>query len=116
MPKVNLRGCRDTILEVAGDALSESDAQDFIDALDHKIRNIDAANLGNVDERIAQEGQNLVDSLQRVTQLNKRNALMSIKAVQQVTKFAKTYEKPFRGIMAFLEDSRKYGEAAGRGI
>lgn len=116
MPKVNLKGCRDTLIEVAGDALSKAEADSFVEALDRRIHNIDQDNLGNLDERVRSVGNELVSDLTKVAILNKRNALMAMSADQKLTKSVSTYETPTRGYLAFLDNSQRYAQAAGRGI
>lgn len=117
MPKVNLKGCIDSILEVAKESLSEDEAKSFVSALERKISNIDQSNIANLEERVRQAGVQLTEDMNKVALINKRNALYAYQAKKNLTKYAKTWANPFEGMLAFLEDSRKGAmESAGRGI
>lgn len=117
MPKVNLKGCKDAIMEIAGEALSENEASEFINALERKIENIDQTNIANLEGRIKQAGVELTEDLKKVALINKRNALYAFNAQKNLSKYAKTWSNPFEGILAFLEDSRRGDmESASRGV
>jgi hypothetical protein len=116
MPKANLKDCKTAITDIAKDLLSDKEATSFIEALDQKIRNINEGSLVSVEEKIQQAGQQLAEEVKTVALINKRNALQALKASRKLKKSASSYESPSRGILAYLEDSARYAEAAGRGI
>jgi len=112
--KANLKECKVSILENADDSMSEGEAQEFVDAIEQKARN--KSGLDSIEEKISQAGEELATDIDEIKLINKRNALFTIQSVRNLTKWAKSYASPFEGILAFLEDSRKFSEAAGRGI
>ena len=114
--KVNFKDCVAAIKEVAGDDMSESEAKSFVEAVVSRIENADAEKLKNLESKIQQVGAELTGEMSKVEALNKRNALMSVQAVRNLYKYAKTYASPFEGILAYLEDSKRSIQGAGRGI
>lgn len=103
-------------MELVGDTLSEHEAEGFINALDQRIRNIDDANLGNLDEQIRTQGRQLAQDLQKVAIINKRNALLAIKADQSLDKYVRSSSSPTRGFLSYLEGTNRSGDSAGRGV
>lgn len=116
MPKANLKDCKDAIMEVAKEVLSENEAASFVSAIEQKIRNANEENLGNLEQRVRQAGKELADDMKRVALINKRNALFAMRAAERFSKSADLYPNPFEGLLGYLEDSRKFAESAGRGI
>ncbi len=117
MAKANLKDCKNAIMEIAKDVLSEKEAAEFVDALETKIVNTQASTLNTVEEKIAKAAKDLSESLKVVALVEKRNALFSFLAVDRVKKSAEAVPaRPFEGLLAFLEDSRRNFESASRGI
>lgn len=115
--RVNFAECRATMMEVAKDVLSENEATEFIEAFEERIRNFRNGNkLVNIEDKIKELADEMANDLSRVAAIQKRNALLSIKAVNRIKKYANTYSKPVEGILGFLEDSRKSIEGAGAGV
>lgn len=115
--KANLKGCKDAIMEIAGEILSEKEAQEFIEALELKVANSESTNLTSIEEKIRKTSTEMADALKTVALVEKRNALLSFQGVNRVKKAAEAVPaKPFEGLLAFLEDSRSAFDSAGRGI
>jgi hypothetical protein len=94
--------------------MSDSDAQEFVDAIDQKARNM--GGLDSIETKIAKAGEELASDIDEIKLINKRNALFTIQAVRNLSKWAKSHASPFEGILGFLENSRRFAESAGRGI
>jgi hypothetical protein len=115
--KANLKGCKDAIMQIAGEVLTDEDAQAFVQALEHRIGNVNQANLENLDQRIARAGQELTADLTKIAILNKRNAILALNADSQLDKHVKPWASPTDGYLAYLDDSRRGDmEGAGKGV
>ena len=112
--KANLKECKVNILDNSDESISSDDAQEFVDAIDQKARNM--AGLDSLEDKISRAGEELVTDIDEVKLINKRNALFTIKAVRNLSKWAKSVAMPFDGLLGFLEDSRRFAEGAGRGV
>ena len=116
MTKVNLKDCKSKILETAKDILSDSDAEEFVKALELRIANFENSELLSIEQKVQKAGEEMSDEIDRISLINKRNSLLTIERVRSMKKSAKTYTTSFEGLLAFLEDSRQSIQGAGRGV
>lgn len=117
MPKINFKECADAMMEEAKETMSRTEAESFVKSVITRLENSTSEKqLTNVDAKISQIGKELTGEMASVNMLNRRNALMAVSAARKLTKSAKAYKTPFEGILAYLEDSRRNIESAGRGV
>lgn len=114
--KVNLSECRNAILAVAKDQLSEAEADDLVKAVEQRLKNIPEESIVDVEAKIAEIGAELAEEIDKFAQIEKRNALLTVRAMRRMEKHAKTFGSPYEGLLGFLEDSRRRIEGAGRGV
>lgn len=114
--KINFSSCVDAIVEASKGLISEKDANTLVDSLTRKIQNSQASEFSTVESRLHQAATELTSEIDKVAEINKRNAFLAEKATDSLMKSADTFAKPFDGLLAYLEDSRKLGNQAGRGV
>lgn len=114
--KINFDACIAHVVEAAKGVVSEKDAGKIIIALTQKIQNSNNKIQARVETRLHQASKEFVAEIDKVAEINKRNALMTETAVRNFTKSAEMFPKPFEGMLAYFEDTRKFANQAGRGI
>lgn len=115
--KISFKDCATAIKEAAGDKMSQAEADDFTKSVITRLENMNTGkSLDSIEKKISQIGDELGQEMVNIEHLNKRNALMTVQAIRNVLKSARTYKTPFEGILAYLEDSRKLIQGAGRGV
>lgn len=116
--KVNLAKCKDVIRKelATTDYFDEQEVEGLIRAIENKIKNIDKDNLVDIEAKISEIANEFGEEAKLIAALEKRNALLAIKASRRIKKHTNTYRSPTEGLLAFLEDSRKTIEGVGKGV
>lgn len=116
--RVNLNQCKDAVRKelAVTDFFSEEEVESIVTAIDNKMKNIDKSNLVDVEAKIAELAEDFTQEAKKIAAIEKRNALLAIKASRRIKKHANTYATGAEGLLAFLEDSRKSIEGAGKGV
>jgi hypothetical protein len=114
--KISYRQCAESIKSIAGHLLSDTEIEALVSGIEQRVKNMDAAGITKVEDKLAKAGKELTDEVKKVALLSKRNALMTITIVRDLKKTAKLYPTPYEGLLAYLEDSRRSIEGAGRGV
>jgi hypothetical protein len=115
--RVSFKACKAVMVESAKEILSDAEAEEFISAFEKRIENFRSENkLENVEDKLVSLGEEMIQDLTRIALIQKRNSLLTKRAVNTIKKYAKTYPRPVEGLLAFLEDSRRNIEGAGRGV
>jgi len=114
--KVNLKQCASVIRSAAEGKMSTEEADSLVEAVQKRLENVKEDELLNAEAKASEIAEELMDELDKFALLEKRNALMSIRAMRSIKKNAKLHDSLYEGLLGFLEDSRRKVEGAGRGV
>jgi hypothetical protein len=114
--KVNLKQCSAVIRASAKDKMTSAEADSLVEAVERRLENVKEDEIINAEEKAAEIGEELMEEIDKFALIEKRNALMTIRAMRSIKKNAKTYDSLYEGLLGFLEDSRRKVEGAGRGV
>lgn len=104
MPK---NPCPGEIRDASGDFLSEAEAAKLIDKLHRRAANRAAERGMNYDDAIREIAGEMQSNERLAGELNKRNALLNIRARRSAKAFVKRFGTPGEGLLALLEGSAK---------
>jgi len=99
--------CVSIIREAAGELISESQAEELIDTILERGRNTENARLVSSEEAIRQVTAEMIENNKLQGVIQKRNALITIRAQRKMGEFAHRYKTLGEGMDAFLNGSRR---------
>ena len=106
--------CIAIIRAAVGDKISKEQADGIINEILEQVKNGDLAALGNVEARITKIGKDIVNDNKMHGALQKRQALLTIKAERTLNDFVARFDNMGEGFAAYINGTKKIDIQGGR--
>lgn len=114
--RVSLDECKNLVLESLGKDMSPQQIEEIMKSVENRLNNVNEERLTDAESLINSGIDDLANETDRVALIVKRNGYLAVRAVERLAKFARTYGSAAKGLLAFLENSKRGVEGSSAGV